>query len=378
MMFTRATRATRMHARPLAIAICLLSLTIVSCAPRQGGFQMPPVPVEVTQVQTETVRDRFRTVGSVQANEIVKVVSEVNAIVRELPFAEGQGVARGSLIARFENRDIAAEAQRAEALRDQARTRLERVQQLFDQKAISPQDRDDASAAFQVADADFKLAQARLAKTRVVSPLNGVVGRRMVSPGAFLRVGDVITEVAQVNRMKVNFSAPERFAGQLRAGGAVEISTTAYPGQLFTGRLTVVDPILDPSTRTVQLVAIVENRGRRLRPGMSADVAATLSERANAMTVPDEAVFAEGDKMYVFLVKADSTVARQVVVIGVRDSARVEIAQGLPHGAIVVRAGYQKLFDGARIMPIQSGAGEGPAAGGPGAGGAKAAPATNR
>jgi len=345
-----------------ALAALLLLLSPAGCGPRKGGFSMPPMPVEVATVQTETVRDRFRALGSIEASERVQVVSEVNAVVRELPFTEGQAVRQGALLARLDDVEIGAEALRAGALRDQAKVSHERVQQLFDQKAASPQELDDTSAALKVAEANARLAEARLSKTRITSPLDGMAGRRLVSPGAFLRVGDVITEVAAVDRVKVAFAAPERYSASLRSGTPVQITTAAYPGQVFIGRVSVVDPILDPSTRTVQLVANAANPGRRLRPGMSADVSVTLAERPGALTIPDEAVFAQGDQSLVYVVKADSTVTLRPIVIGSRDSARVEVARGLAAGDLVVQAGYQKLFDGAHVMPIPAGGAPGGAA----------------
>src|SRR6185436_13418286 len=109
-------------------------------------------------------------------------------------------------------------------------------------------------------------------------------------------------------------------------------------------------------SRTVQVEARIPNRGRLLRPGMSADVTATLGERPNALTVPDEAIFAEGDQSYVYVVKPDSnTVTRQAVVLGTRDSMRAEITHGLKPGDKVVSAGYQKLFEGAKVMPMPRG-----------------------
>jgi membrane fusion protein (multidrug efflux system) len=344
-----------MTPRRSPLAVLSLAWLAASCGGGGGGFQMPPVRVEVSAVQNEVVRDRFRALGTVEASEIVKVVSEVNAVARALPFAEGQPVRRAELLAQLDDAEIAAEALRAEALRDQARSSLDRVQQLHEQGAASPQERDDASAAFKVAEANLRLAEARLSKTRILSPLDGVIGRRLVSPGAFLRVGDPITEVAALDPVKVTFAAPERFAAHLRAGGTVQVTTTAYPGRRFAGHVQVVDPILDPGTRTVQLIATVPNRGRLLRPGMSADVSATLAERPAALTVPDEAVFAQGEQMFVYVVKPDSTVARQAVAIGSRDSARVEITHGLGAGDLVVRAGHQKLFDGARVQPVPEG-----------------------
>src|SRR4029077_20696504 len=147
--------------RNAAVAALLLTL-VVGCAPKKAGFQMPPTPVEVASVQTETVRDRFRSLGSVEANEIVQIVSEVNAVVRALPFAEGQMVRHGQLLARLDDDEIGAEARRADALRDQAKVNHERARMLFDQKAASPQELDDASASLKVAEANAQLAHARL------------------------------------------------------------------------------------------------------------------------------------------------------------------------------------------------------------------------
>lgn len=348
------------------VAVLPFLLGLVACGQGRGGFQMPPTPVEVAEVQQQAVTDHFHAVGTIEANENVKVVTEINAVVRELPFAEGQSVAAGSIIARLEDSDLKAEAARAEALRDQAKTNHARVEQLFQQQAASQQELDDAGSALKVAEANQELARTRLAKSRIHSPLTGVVGRRLVSPGAYLNVGQQITEVASVDVMKISFSSPERYLPQLRRGAAVEITTQAYPGEVFTGSISVVDPLLDPVTRTVQLVARIPNRGRKLRPGMSADVTATLGARPDALTVPDEAIFAEGNQNFVYVVRPDSNIVfRQAVVIGSRDSSRAEITQGLKPGDKVVSAGYQKLYEGAHVMPVP--------AGGPGAESAAAA-----
>jgi membrane fusion protein (multidrug efflux system) len=151
------------------------------------------------------------------------------------------------------------------------------------------------------------------------------------------------------------------------------VTSSAYPGEEFLGDIGVVDPILDATSHTVQMVAHIRNRAGKLRPGMSADVTASLGEREQALTVPDEAIFSEGDQSFVYVVKPDSTVTRQAVILGSRDSSRAEVRQGLKAGDRVVKAGYQKLFEGAKVMPVASGpaAGEGGAAAGAPSGGAK-------
>ncbi len=181
-----------------------------------------------------------------------------------------------------------------------------------------------------------------------------------MSPGQYLRAGDEITELARVDEMKVVFAAPERYVGEIRRRGAVSVTTPAYPAETFEGQIDVVDPIIDPQTRTVVFVAKIRNRDRMLRPGMSADVTVTFAERPNALSVSQEAVFAEGEGRFVYKVNDDSTVARVAVQLGTRDSMQVEVVSGLDPGSRVVRAGHQKLYPGAKVMPV------GPGMGGPG------------
>jgi membrane fusion protein (multidrug efflux system) len=310
--------------------------------------------VEVSNVEPVTVRDQFQALGSIDSDELIDIVAEISARVIDLPFTEGKAVAAGQLFARLDDTEISAQATRAEAERDRTRSDHERAKQLFERNVISSKELEDASIDLRVAEADYEVAQARLAKTRIRAPFSGLAGRRRVSKGAYLSVGERITELARVDRMRVRFAAPERYMGDLRVGVQVAIQTPAYPGETFLGRLSVVDPIVDPQSRTVQLVASVPNPGSRLRPGMSADVRVTIAQRSNALMVPDEAVFAEGNQDFVYLVKADSTVARAAVRLGTRDSARVEILSGLEAGSKVIRAGHQKLYDGAKVMPVSS------------------------
>ncbi len=363
------TRHARRPSAALALLVLPAVLATAGCGgSRGGGFQMPPVAVEVAEVRSEGVTERFRAVGTIEAEETVRIVNEIAGVVRELPFAEGRPVAEGELLARLDDSELSAASARADALRDQARINHQRVAQLFEQRAASQQELDDAAAALKVAEADAMVARTRFEKARIRSPLTGVAGRRLVSPGAYLAVGTPITEVASVGVMKITFSAPERYLSQLRRSAEVRVTTTAYPGETFDGRVSVVDPLLDPASHTVRMVARIRNRGGRLRPGMSGDVSASLGERPRALTVPDEAVFSEGDQSFVFVVKPDSTVTRQAIALGIRDSSRAEVTAGLTAGDRVVRAGYQKLFEGARVMPVPAGgAPAAPSAGAPAA-----------
>ncbi len=359
---SRAARSDRSWAQAV-LAICAVlgfGLCGIGCgddgggAGGGGGFSMPPTPVEVSTVGQGALVDRFHAVGTFRAVHSAAVVSEVAGIIRDLPFDEGQPVRRGTLLARLDDAELAATLARAEAVLEQSRNSFERVQRVVERNAAAPQDLDDARAALQVAEADVRLAQARLDKTRIRARFDGHVGPQQVSPGAFVQAGQVITELTHLDELEIEFNAPERDLPRLVLGAEVEVSTPAYPGVTEVGRLTVIDPVVDERTRTIRVIGRVGNPGLRFRPGMSADVTAVFGIKSDALTVPSAAVFAQGSQTLVYVVAADSTVQSTPVVLGTRLAATVEVVDGLSEGDQIVRAGHQKLFPGAKVMPIPS------------------------
>ncbi len=319
-----------------------------------GGFSMPPTAVEVSPVIVQKVADKFEAVGTIEAIEATTVVSEIDAAVKALPFKEGGFIRRGELIAQLDDAQLAAEVARAEALLAQSQSTYDRIKTIVDQKAGAPQDLDDAAAALKVAQANLDLAKARFAKTRITAPFDGIIGARRVSVGRFLRVGDAITDLANIDEIRVSFSAPERFLARLSQGAKVKVSTTAFPGYELEGEIIVIEPMIDPTTRSAGVVARVPNPERKFRPGMSANVSAILSERPDALTIPNEAVFGSGNQSFVFVVKPDSTVSQVALTLGTRLADIVEVVEGLQPGMMVVRAGHQKIFEGAKVMPINN------------------------
>jgi membrane fusion protein, multidrug efflux system len=337
--------------------LIMIILTLSACSKGGGGgggFSRPPMPVEAAQVVEQAVVDKFEAVGTIEAEKAIEVVSEIDAQVISLPFKEGDPISQGGLIAKLDDSQLKAEKERAEALRDQSKATYDRVKSVVDQGAGAPQDLDDAAAALKVAEANLTFARARLAKTIIVAPFDGILGSRRVSPGAFVRAGQEITDLTQIEDIRVLFSVPERFLSKLKANSEVTVSTTAYPGYELKGRINVIEPSLDPNTRSARVIAQVRNPGGRFRAGMSANVYAVLSARQNALTIPSEAVFAEGDDFFVYVIKDDSTVARTTLTLGIRLPGTVEVLSGLKPNMMVVRAGHQKLFEGAKVMPISS------------------------
>jgi len=320
--------------------IILLLFTSIKCSDQNsaGQFSMPPMPVEVAQVVEHGVSEKFEAVGTIEAIEEVTVVSEINATIVNIPFTEGSHINKGELIAQLDDSQLAAEVNRSEALYQQSLATYNRIKKIVEQKAGSQQDLDDALASLKVAEANLELAQARLEKTKIVAPFDGMIGSRKVSVGSFLRTGDAITELANLNEIRISFSAPERFLLDLKS----------------KGNIIALEPIINSDTRTARIVARVQNPGQKFRPGMSANVSVILSERANALTIPTEAVFANGNQSFVYIINPDSTVAPTPVTLGLQLTKVVEVVSGLQQGMQIVTAGHQKLFPGAKVLPVNS------------------------
>ncbi len=324
-----------------------------------GGFQAPPTPVEAALVAVAPVVDSFSTVGSLEAGEAIMVTTEIDGMVTAIPFREGGSVTEGELIAQLDDAQLKAEVQRAKALFAQSNATWDRVKSIVDQGAGAPQDLDDALAALKVAEANLVLAKTRLDKTRITAPFSGLTGKRKISRGSFLRAGSAITSLAQIENLRVTFAIPERILASLKVGAKVSVTTTAYANEPLIGTIDVIEPQLDPLTRNVAVVALVENRGGLLRPGMSATIDVVLNHRADALTVPSEAVFVEGGQAFVFVIKPDSTVTRTTLSLGTRLTAVVEVIDGLLDGQQVVKTGHQKLYEGAKVAPISAQTAEG-------------------
>lgn len=337
---------------PLGSLIAIAAIT--GCSKNQAAerFTPPPMPVEQAAVVEATVTDRLEAVGTIDAIDAITVVSEIDALVRDLPFHEGASIRQGDLIAQLDDTQLQAQLSRAEAVRDQKKITYDRIESLADKGAVAPQELDDATAALKIAEAELGMIKAQLDKTRIVASFSGMVGSRRVSPGAFVRIGNAITDLTQLSELKVTFAAPERYYPLLKVKSPVTVTTTAFPGVEFKGTIEVIEPVVDKATRSVRIIAHVNNPDLRLRPGMSANVSAALSSRQNALMIPDEAIFAEGSRTLVFAVNPDSTVTRVPVELGARQSRLVEVLNGLKPGMNVVQAGHQKLFEGAKVMPI--------------------------
>jgi membrane fusion protein, multidrug efflux system len=309
----------------------------------------PPVSVEAAVVQARTLADDVSAVGSLVSNESVVLRPEVAGRIAAIRFRDGEPVVRGEVLVELDAAVQRAELQQARANLTLADSNFRRTRDLFARKFVSQSSLDNARSQLEVARAGVALAQARLDRMQIRAPFDGVVGIRSVSPGDFVKDGDVLINLEDIATLKVDFRLPEQYLDRVRRGQVVEVTSDVLPGERFNAAVDAIDPLVDAQGRAVRLRANLENPEGRLRPGVFARVRLILAERSEVVVVPEAALVpAPGNTQYVYQL-IDDKARRVEVKTGVRRSSLVEIVDGLSAGAVVVTAGQLKLRDGTAV-----------------------------
>jgi membrane fusion protein (multidrug efflux system) len=283
----------------------------------------------------------LNAIGSLLSDESTMVSAEVAGRVAEIRFSEGQPVKKGAVLVVLDDAVAQAELSQARANLALAQSRFDRSSRLKNAGFVSAEAREDASNALKLQQASVELAQAKLDKTRVVAPFDGVIGLRSVSVGEFVTPGQHIAPLEAVSTLKVDFRLPERNVADVKVGQTLELNVDAMPGSVFEGVVYAISPLVEAGGRSVLVRARVDNAAGRLRPGMFTRVQLITSE-SMALVVPESALSPSGQSQFVYRV-VEGAAERVLVQIGERRSGLVEIKGGLQAGDLVVFSGLQRM-----------------------------------
>ena len=357
--------------RPLIAVICAAGIVglgvyawrvnhAAPAASAQAAANPAPQPeqtaarVEITTVTASAFDDDVSAVGTLVSNGSVVLRPEVAGRVAAIRFRDGGAVRKGDVLVELDAAVQSAEARQARAELSLAEANARRVNDLFAQKFVSGSARDEAVSRLEVARASASLAQARLARTRIRAPFDGIVGIRKVNVGDYVRDGDALINIEDIAVLKLDFRLPEIYLGRLKPGQELEVTSDVAPGAVFPAVVEAIDPLVDAEGRAVRLRARLDNAGGRLRPGVFARVRLIVERRDNVAMVPETALIpAPGQAQFVFRVE-DGRARRVEVKTGMRRATKVEIVEGLSSGDRVVIAGHLKLRDGMPVTVAQT------------------------
>ena len=313
----------------------------------------PGIVVEATKVSLVKLPQSLTAVGSLRSDETVILRPEIVGRVSQILFKEGERVQKGTVLVKLDASVQQADADRAKANLVLSKSKYDRAVDLRNQGFISGQAKDEAENMLRVAQADYELVQARLAKTVIPAPFSGTVGLRQVSVGDYVKEGQDIVNLESLDPLKVDFRVPEIFLSQVKDGATLQITLDALPDRAYDGRVYAINPLIDANGRSIVVRAQVPNKDGRLRPGMFARVRLFTSQSKDSFVIPEESLFPVGDDKYVYKV-VDNKATRQKVDIGQRREGRVEILNGLAAEDVVVTAGALKLREGVAVSIANS------------------------
>jgi len=343
--------AARTHVFLLALALAFSS----GCerggeqgAEPKGKPESPAVRVEAVELVPELLIHQVALTGQLSAENSVMVKSEIEGVIVSVHGEEGQPVAQGDLLFRLRDGRQLARLHEAKAQLALAEDVYRRTQRLSSEDISSQAMRTEASAGRDEALAKVELAQAELARTRIVAPFDGVLGSRFVSPGQRMDEEPMV-ELAAVDRLQLVFTVPEVSIGLARLGAQVEARVIAFPGERFAGEVFFVSPTLDSATRRLVIKAWVPNPDRRLKPGMFANVDIEIARMEGALMVPESAVVYDRHGIYVWRATEDLRAEKVPIEIGLRQAGRVQVLAGLAAGDRVISAGTNKVMAGKRL-----------------------------
>lgn len=322
-----------------------------------GQKGAPVATVSTAEVVADKWERTVESIGSLRAVQGADLSTESPGVVSKIFFENGRQVKEGDLLLELDYETEAANLRSAEAEADLARTVYERTRKLRLNNTVPQSDLDAAESQFRKMTALVEQLKATINKKQLFAPFSGTLGIREVNLGQFVEHGRKIVSLQSLDPIFVDFLLPQQWIAGIKPNERVRVFTDVYPNRAFEGKLTAMNPEIDPVTRNILLQGTLDNADGTLRPGMFVRVLLTFGEAEEVIRIPVTAVLNEpyGDSVFVVIEKTDADGGKSLVVeqrfvrTGRKHGDFVAVTEGLKPGEKVVSAGVFKLRNGATV-----------------------------
>jgi len=346
----------------LFLIMTLILIPLVSCKKEKKVVKETLINVRVQTAAKKQIRPYIETTGTLKADEEVMVSSEVDGIVKNIKVEEGYAVGRGTLLAEINQVDYVLDEKRADAALKQAQANLanakaefQRKESLFKEELITRQQFDDISTRVALAEADLSRTKAsldtsreRLSRTKIYSPLQGMVKEKRISAGDYVRTGSPLFQLIKVDLLKLNFTVSEKDIVNLKKGQEVIFTVDSFPDKKFKGKVNLLYPNVEERTRTLQAEAIVPNANHLLKPGLFVRVTIYTGASHDAVMAPLTSLIYDNSTISLYVVEGNVARARTIKT-GNKYGEDIEVVEGLKEKEQVVTAGQNNLSEGVKV-----------------------------
>lgn len=364
----------------LVVVAVAVAIPLIFLKPKPVEEVLPVVGVDVVRTRNVEIYGEFP--GKIRAQQFVEVRARVEGYLEKMMFEEGTRVEKDQVLFIIDPKQYKAQVDRAEALVTKnkaialkADRDLARIRPLFEQKAASQLDLDNAIAAYESAKADVHVSEANLTEARLAlsyttvrSPISGYITERHVDIGTLVGPGSqsLLANVVKSDTVSVEFKMTDLDYQKSKARNVnlgqkdtnrhwnpyVTITLADKSQYKYKGLVDFADPLVDAKSGTFSVRAEMPNPERELLPGQFTNVRVLLDVRENAVAVPTKAITIEKSGSFIFVVKADSTVEKRFIQTGPEVENMTVVERGLRPNEIIVVEGQHKLSHGNRVEAI--------------------------
>jgi membrane fusion protein (multidrug efflux system) len=315
---------------------------------RQEQLRQASTMVRIAVVNPGKLTEIIKASGTLLADEEVNLSFETSGKITAIYFSEGTHVTKGQLLAKLNDDELKAELGKLKIQEKLAREKAERQKILLEKEAVSQESYDQLKTDLQAIESEVDILLARISKTEIYAPFDGIIGLRSVSEGAFVTASTLIASLVKIQPLKIDFAIPERYAGMIRPGANLTFRLEDAMNA-FHARVYAVEPGIDPRTRTIALRAVYENRKEELQPGRFVSIELVIREKDDALQVPTECIIPELGGEKVFLVRNGRAWSSQVKT-GLRTEENIEIIEGISPGDTIVVSGIMQLRNDMQVV----------------------------
>ena len=327
-------------------------LMVSSCTEKKEPQAKAPTRVKTEIVSTATGVSGQTYVGIVEECEATAVSFTNMGVVKRMLVNEGQAVGKGQLIAEMDDTQARNLLSGAEAQMAQANDALERYKMLHDNGSLPEVQWVEIQSKVAQAKSQLEVAKKNLADCRLVAPVGGIVGKKMIGTGETALPSQAVVSILNISTVKVKVAIPEAEISSIGSNTASMIHVEAVNSSYSGGRIEK-GVQADALTHTYDIRINVANEGRKLLPGMVASVqfAENQLQQTQQLSLPVTAIQKKADgSLFVWTVGNDSTAHRTAVTTGETAGNRIVVTTGISDGNRVVTEGYQKLSENTRVV----------------------------
>ena len=265
--------------------------------------ERPPTSVDVKKVRKDSITVKMEVVGNLKASDAIDITTEVNGIIKEIKFKEGEVVEKGNVLLVLDYKIEQAEIERWNALLDRRKRLLNSAIKLSETNNIAKTKVDQLDTDVSEAKAELKIAKAKLNKKIIKAPFNGIIGLKKISVGEYLEPGEVATTLDATNPIELDFEVPESAISTLKIGIKISCFSRAWENETFIGEIKSINSRVNKESRSITVRAEIKNSKQKLKPGMFMIVKLPIFNRKDAIIVAEEAIITDGTQRTIYIIE---------------------------------------------------------------------------